>query len=126
MARIKHFASKLLEAKGIEYDIDIGETARQVKLPMLFRQHIYLILKEAVNNLVKYSSCTEARIGIRADSKFLVASVSDNGIGFDPSAVREGNGLLNMSNRAAAMRAGFSAESVPGKGTTISLRVKIK
>jgi signal transduction histidine kinase/ligand-binding sensor domain-containing protein len=126
MSRLKHFASKLFEAKDILYDIRIEETVKEMKLPMIFRQHIYLILKEAVNNLVKYSRCREARIEIWADSGHLHARVSDDGIGFDKNAGSEGNGLLNMKNRASWMEAGFEISSAPGKGSAVSLSVKIK
>ncbi len=57
LLRIKRFATTLFEAKNIEYTITIQENINEVKLPMEYRQHIFLILKEAINNLVKYSEC---------------------------------------------------------------------
>ena len=60
LLRIKRFATTLFEAKNIDYTINIQENINEVKLPMEWRQHIYLILKEAINNLVKYSEATLA------------------------------------------------------------------
>ena len=50
---------------------------------MEYRQHIYLIMKEAINNLVKYSGCTEAKITVDHSGSHLVIFVKDNGKGFD-------------------------------------------
>ena len=55
LIRVRHFATTLFEAKGIEYTIDIQKNISEVRLPEDYRQHIYLILKEAINNLVKYA-----------------------------------------------------------------------
>ncbi|HET6721656.1 MAG TPA: two-component regulator propeller domain-containing protein, partial [Chitinophagaceae bacterium] len=64
MLRIKRFASKLFEAKEIDYTISIDDSIHKAKLDMETRQHIYLIMKEAINNLVKYSNCTKACIKV--------------------------------------------------------------
>ncbi len=61
LIRIKNFASQLFEAREINYTIEYGEEpAKQLHLSMEYRQHIYLIMKEAINNLVKYSNCANA------------------------------------------------------------------
>ena len=53
---------------------------------MEYRQHIYLILKEGINNLVKYSEATKAAIRIWFDDRMPSMEIRDNGIGFDHSA----------------------------------------
>ena len=60
LTRIKDFASQVFEAKEINYKIKLEKIATELRLSMEYRQHIYLIMKEAINNLVKYSNCTEA------------------------------------------------------------------
>lgn len=125
MLRIKKFAASLFEAKGIDYDIDIDENIGEPSLPMAYRQHIYLILKESINNLVKYSCATHAGICIQAKGSYLTITIKDNGKGFDVDAARNGNGLRNMKNRAGQMKADLEMES-NAHGTTISLKTKIK
>jgi signal transduction histidine kinase len=83
LIRVRHFATTLFEAKGIEYDIDIQKSINEVRLPMDYRQHIYLILKEAINNLVKYSHASRAFLEVRFDHKQLTLCVRDNGLSFD-------------------------------------------
>lgn len=125
LVRVRHFATTLFEAKGIEYTIDIEKNLSEVHLPMDYRQHIYLILKEAINNLVKYAHATEAFLQVTFDHECLTLTVRDNGCGFDPAVPPAGNGLIGMQRRAALMNAQLSIRSAPGEGTCIGLRVGV-
>jgi signal transduction histidine kinase len=125
MARIQRFAAPLFEAKGIDYEIVIENNIRHLKLSMEHRQHLYLIMKEAVNNLVKYSGAANAVIRARSVGGLLKVDISDNGSGFDPASARKGNGIVNMKSRAALMRASLDIDSTQGKGTTVMLMLKI-
>jgi ligand-binding sensor domain-containing protein/signal transduction histidine kinase len=126
MIRIQRFARQLFEARNIEYNFTMQDSIRQVKLPMEQRQHIYLIMKEGINNLIKYSGCTSGNIQITYRDSILSVEISDNGKGFDTSQPAEGNGLGSMRNRANQMNAILSFTSMTGKGTTIILQVKIR
>ena len=125
MARIQRFAAPLFEAKGIDYEITIENNIRRLKLSMEHRQHLYLIMKEAVNNLVKYSGAANAVIRARSVGGWLKVDVSDNGSGFDPESSHKGNGIVNMKSRAALMGASLDIDSIQGKGTTVMLMLKI-
>jgi signal transduction histidine kinase len=92
---------------------------------MEHRQHIYLIMKESIINLVKYSGASSAVIRARSAGGSLKVVVSDNGRGFDPASSRKGNGIVNMKGRAALMRASLDIDSAPGKGTSVMLMLKI-
>jgi signal transduction histidine kinase len=83
LMRVRHFATTLFEARGIDYTIDIAKNIHEVRLPMDYRQHIYLILKEAINNLVKYAHATQAFLEVRFDRQHLTLCVRDNGCGFE-------------------------------------------
>ena len=125
LMRVRHFATTLFEAKGVDYAIDIQKNISEVRLPMDYRQHIYLILKEAINNLVKYADATQAWLEVRFDPRHLMLAVRDNGKGFDAGALGAGNGIPGIYRRAALMNAQVSIVSVPGGGTTIQLQVDI-
>ncbi len=126
LLRIKRFASKVFEAKNINYEILIDESVKDVKLSMEYTQHIYLILKEAINNLIKYSQCTQASIKVKHQNKILSLYLSDNGVGFDKNSIQYGNGLLSMQHRSQLMGSALIIETKPGEGTKIILKVKIK
>ncbi|HWB94053.1 MAG TPA: 7TM diverse intracellular signaling domain-containing protein [Puia sp.] len=127
LMRVRHFATTLFEARGIEYTIDIQKNINEVRIPMEYRQHIYLILKEAINNLVKYAGATEAFIDVRFDQHYLTLAVRDNGCGFDPGnpAAGSGNGISGMQHRAGLMNARVDIATGPGQGTAIRLQVDL-
>jgi len=124
--RIKEFASKLFEAREINYTIQVDEGISNIQLQMEYRQHIYLIMKEAINNLVKYSESKEASINVMHAGHYLEINIDDNGKGFDAQKVTLGNGLQNMELRAKEMGAVLKINSVNDEGTHIFLSVKIK
>jgi signal transduction histidine kinase len=126
MQRIKRFAITLFEAKDIEYNISIQENINEVVISMERRQHIFLILKEAINNLAKYSDATYAEFAVKYEDKGLEILIRDNGKGFDPSKPFTGNGLLGMKNRADTMGATLIINSTPDNGSAIRLTLKIK
>ncbi len=126
MVRIKRFAAQLFEARDIDYAIDIDDSIRDVSLSMEYRQHIYLIMKEAINNLIKYSDCNKASIVMKIEHHTLKVCIKDNGKGFDQQKINTGNGLLNMRMRASAIGADLVIKSVGSQGTSIALFSKIK
>jgi signal transduction histidine kinase len=126
MLRIKRFAAQLFEAKGIDYEIDIENSIRHLKLPMEHRQGIYLIMKEAINNLVKYAEAGKAIIKADSAGQFLKVEISDDGKGFRDEKLRSGNGIVNMKSRAEGMGATLLLDSTPGKGVTVILTLKMK
>lgn len=124
MLRVRNFASKLFEAKGIDYLIELPPAISSIRFSMESRQHIYLIMKEAVNNVVKYSECTRAIIKVSLTP--LTVEISDNGKGFDTSVSFLGNGIHSMKSRAQLLDADLIIQSSQGQGTSVQLRVKIK
>jgi signal transduction histidine kinase len=96
----------------------------EVKLTIAQRQNFFLIFKEAVNNLVKYSNATRVYINLSFSKNLIVLIIRDNGIGFDTGQRTDGNGLNNMKRRAKEMNAEFKIESGEENGTEIKLMLK--
>lgn len=124
--RIQQFASSVLEAKDIEYEVNVPDRIKGMKLDMQRRQHIYLILKEAINNLIKYSECTTVSINADCAGGKLKIEISDDGKGFDINKIQPGNGLYNMKKRTDAMPGKLLITTAPGNGTKITLCVEIE
>jgi len=93
---------------------------------MEHRQHIYLIMKEAINNLIKYSDCSDAEISVSYQSHIMRIIIKDNGKGYDAQKSFYGNGLISMKKRAEAINANIEILSTLNKGTELILSVKIK
>jgi signal transduction histidine kinase len=52
--------------------------------------------------------------------------ISDDGKGFNPEALTSRNGIKNMKLRATQINSAIEIKSAPGKGTRITLLVKLK
>jgi len=123
--RIREYAIPLFEMKDIHFGIDFPASLSEVKLPMEVRRNIYLIAKEAVNNLVKYAGCTQASVIFRHEHSTLGMEINDNGKGFDTHATSTRNGVRNMRLRAEKIGAVLSITSFPEQGTRIVFSIKL-
>jgi signal transduction histidine kinase len=123
--RMKRYAADMLDGKNISYELNFSEEAEAMSLSMEKRRNFYLIFKEAVNNLVKYSQAKNAVIEVNSVSQHLRLSIKDDGRGFDTSAKSTGNGLHNMQKRAQEMQGTFRIQSTTGNGTIIELDIPI-
>jgi two-component sensor histidine kinase len=126
LIRMRMYFSELLESKGVKYNFIAAEEVGKVKLDMDQRKNFYLIFKEALNNLTKYSGCTEVMVKILIEGDKILMEIKDNGLGFYPDDVSaKGNGLKNMKERAKMLKGMLTIESKLGQGTTIKLVLPI-
>jgi signal transduction histidine kinase len=121
--RMKRYAADMMDGKNISYEMQFPEDADKISLSMEKRRDLYLIFKEAVNNLVKYSKATHANLKMELDRKKIFLSIIDNGIGFESNKLQYGNGITNMQHRAKACDAILEIISHPGEGTEIKLEM---
>ena len=125
MARMREFATSVLEAKDIDIDFKAADDVNHLTLDMEARRDFFLIFKEAINNAAKYSKCKHVSISIHVAQKRLLLDISDDGIGFDVNTADSGNGLINMRKRADSLKGNVVINSNPGMGTQISLNVPV-
>ena len=119
--RMRSFAYELLGAKNIDFEFIADDEVAKMKLPMNVRKNLYLIFKEATNNMVKYSGAGKALFTVKEEKNKLTMLIKDNGKGFDMQQASEGNGLKNMKKRAEDIGAFFSIDSSPSQGTKVQL-----
>ncbi len=118
--RMQDFASSILSEKEIILYFNKNITDSQKELRMDFRQNIFLIFKEAINNAVKYSECSKIDVDIFYSGRIFKMKISDNGKGLDLSKQYSGNGLKNMKMRAEKIKAKIEFEI--NNGLTIFLQ----
>lgn len=95
------------------------------RVPPAVVPDLLAIVREALVNIGKHASSRHVRIVARADRDAVEVEVSDDGLGFDPTAPKVGRGLEGMHERAAALDATLKVDSAPGGGTRIRLRVRV-
>ena len=122
--RMRSLSYNLLKAKKIECSFHADESLSGIKLPMEIRRNFYLIFKEALNNLVKYSQAANASVLISREHGSITCVVRDDGVGFEATQDFSGNGLNNMKKRAYEIGAILLINSSVGKGTSIELILK--
>jgi signal transduction histidine kinase/ligand-binding sensor domain-containing protein len=125
--RMRHFATEILSNRNIVFDFRAAEMAHDKELRTDKRRQIFLIFKEALNNIVRHSGCKRVTIGIEADKNHFNLTLGDDGRGFDKTQMNgnQGHGLQSMAERAKSLNAEFAIDSRVGEGTTLVLRVPI-
>lgn len=87
------------------------------------QEQLLRIAREAVANAARHSTADVVRVQF-ANGNGLRLHVEDDGVGFDPSAVRSsGFGLATMRERATAMGGEFHLKTAPDQGTRIEVIV---
>lgn len=118
-----HFAEEFFRPTPIRCRIDADDTLPSALLTSEMRHDLYLVIREAMNNVAKHSQATEAwlRIHYQAPGQLCLA-VEDNGRGFQPAAVKgAGNGLANMRRRMEKIGGRFECAPRPGGGSCCRL-----
>ena len=88
------------------------------------RRELYLFCKEALHNAVRHGRPRHVKFELSpAKGGGLRVEIQDDGEGFDPGQTISGHGLTNLRERAATMKADMRLDSVPGRGTTVSLSI---
>jgi signal transduction histidine kinase len=88
-------------------------------LPIDFKQNLYLILKEAINNAIKHSKCSIIHLDANARKDVIEVSVTDDGIGLDENNIDHGNGIKNIKQRAESIGGRVKWKSSPSQGTSV-------
>lgn len=124
MAYIRHFIIEFLEPTTILCHIKYPESIPPLKLSIETRRNLYLVTREAVQNVVKHAGATAFEYSLEISQHEFMIKMTDNGKGFDPgSNTTGGNGLRNMAKRMADTKATFTLNSSPGHGTEIILNI---
>jgi len=130
--RMRAFAIEILEPANIDFQMNVADDITGIHLDMQQRKNLYLIFKEAVNNISKYANGKNVRMDIRLQgSKILFLRISDDGKGFDvpvhgtEEISLSGNGIRNMKKRAEELGGEITIDSDHGEGTTVQLRFPV-
>jgi signal transduction histidine kinase len=83
-------------------------------------------VKEALNNVAKYSGAGHVCLRIAFHGDELRIVIKDDGCGFEADNVpRTSNGLVNMRQRMQSIGGEARIESQPGSGTSVTLISKL-
>ncbi len=123
-AALEHETQRQLEESDIERDLRIEEVDGQPEDRV--QLVVYRVIQEAVRNAVQHADASRVSVRLREDGDgWLELAVVDDGRGFDPDRVAEGDryGLIGMRERVGAVGGDIELESAPGQGTEVRARV---
>ena len=112
--------------EDIRFDIK-GDNPGELPIASVKALHVIMVVKEAVNNAVKHAGASDIQVLSRYEEEWTIV-VSDNGKGFDSSALQgniDSNGLANMQERAGAGQFKIDLHSIPHAGTCIILTIPV-
>jgi signal transduction histidine kinase len=99
------------------------------ELPPETTHHLLRMLREAVNNAAHHSGATRITVALEAGDGSLVATVTDDGRGFDAGSADKAFsghfGLRGLSERARRIDGRVTVDSRPGGGTTVVIRLTV-
>ncbi len=96
-------------------------------LPKDLTLSLYRIAQEGLRNVAKHSRSRDATLELLAINGEISLAVKDHGVGFSTLHVqRKGLGLISMRERARLNDGGVTVHSIPGKGTTIEVRMPLR
>lgn len=117
--RLKDSYSELLVSMGVSFKTSNLEKLTNVKLPMEYRQNLFLIFKEAINNSIKHSRCKNLTLEANVRGDIIEMSLGDDGIGINDINNIIGNGIKNIESRARSIGGRIKWKTSAGEGTVI-------
>lgn len=123
--------------RKLESSSEIEFTAEIEPVDDLFTKeaeiNLYRVVQECLNNVVRHSGATRAKLTVKRDWRGIVVTISDNGRGFDSAAHLAstthrtgGFGLTGISERARMLGGKEMIHSIPGEGTTVTIKIGLR
>ena len=120
-------AVEFLGHSPIACRLDIPPVLPAVPVSADVRHNLYLVLKEALTNVVKHSGATEVWVRTQWQDPVLEVNIEDNGTGLpDGPTDRHSDGLRNMEQRLRAVTGSFSMQRAENGGTRLKLQIPLK
>ena len=111
---------------GTRLNIEMQTEFDEVELTDEGQLAIYRLVQEALTNVSKYADATRVRISVSRAPPVVRVRIDDNGIGFDPSALKSiTHGIAGMRFRFEKLHGSLTMDSRPGAGTRVDATVPL-
>ncbi len=117
--------------KKCSIDVEFHASGFKERLPAEMETALYRIVQECLTNTARHSSASKVRIQLKETEDTVMATISDNGQGFDYDALlknpgqERGLGLAGMQERAVLLDGTLTITSEPGKGTKVAVTIPL-
>jgi two-component system sensor histidine kinase DegS len=120
---VRRYADAFKEQTGL--DINVTVTGNERRLEPYVEVMLFRAIQELLGNTARHAQATMVRILVDMGQERIRVSVDDNGKGFDPETIQQGNnlGLRLIRERAEMLGGTFEIDSNAGKGTRVAFAV---
>ena len=125
VARMRLYTAELFDGAGIRYELQLDPAFEATKLIMEQRRDIYMIYKEAVNNILKHAQAKQVLIAIAIAHHQLVMHIKDDGIGFDIGKISHRHGLESIKTRVKRWNGKIQVDTAVNKGTSLHITLPL-
>ena len=122
-----HYTNNFFEYTKIKCRFNLPTHVPPLELNAEIRHNLFLIIKEALNNVQKHSGASIVTLRLELESRGLELAIEDDGCGLTAQS-RASNqpvrsGLNNMRSRAESIGAVLSIERLSDRGTRVGVRL---
>jgi two-component system sensor histidine kinase UhpB len=123
---MRQYIDRFFDGTNIRAVVNFPHNVGDIALHPEVRRNLFLILKESLNNAVKYSGTDKIDIDFNNENENFNLKIKDYGKGIDDKSKDDfSNGLRNMEMRAAQIQSLFKLITAPGKGVQIAITGKL-
>lgn len=106
-----------------EFPIEVVGEELSPRLESNVEIALYRITQEALTNVIRHANPTQVTVSLLSEVDTVNLLIDDDGSGFDPNSVERGWGINIMRERSEAIGGVFKIDSMPEKGTRVSITV---
>lgn len=122
---LKNLCKGFCQGKGESITCSISDLPE--KMDIRQKNYIFRIVQEALTNAVKHAGASEINLSASVEDETISIHIRDNGKGFEPTKIiSQGNGLINMRERANLLGGQFNLHSSPGMGSDIYVNIPLQ
>lgn len=113
---------------GIDCEVHAHEAKDDIQLDDQRATALFRILQESLTNVARHSQASLVHIELFRKNNSFFMKIADNGIGIFPGCRRKPNsfGLMGIGERISMLGGEFTVDSVPGKGTVLTIEIPLE
>ena len=120
--RLMAYAEPIAKARNICIEAELAGQVKAIKPPQETKHHLYLMVKELINNAIKHSRCRHIHLCFATGPHSLVVTVRDDGTGFPAGEMNKGrSGLANVTQRMNELRGEIAIGSKEGTAVVLTI-----
>ncbi len=124
VTRMREYTTDYIDDYAIDIEYSIPENIPQIAIANEIHRALFLVVKEAVNNIAKHSKATKIDFKIIVSESDFTLIIKDNGIGFQ-NASSNGNGMKNMQSRIERLFGTMTIKSTLEVGTEVKVTIAL-